>query len=107
MPPGGQGLLVMDGFCDRVTGILCMSAAAAAAGAGPAGAATDVGPAAAGAGAGPQTEREAPVLSLAVVITWPAGQLVAGGAAFAIALLPPSRQLAGNLFDSSACPAPA
>ena len=54
-----------------------------------------------------QTVRETPVLSVAVVITWPAGQLVAGGAAFAIALLPPSRQLAGNLFDSSACPAPA
>ncbi len=36
-----------------------------------------------GAEAGSQTEWETPLVSVAVVITWPAGQLVAGGAAAA------------------------
>ncbi|MEY2867201.1 MAG: hypothetical protein RIQ43_1227, partial [Pseudomonadota bacterium] len=86
MPSGAQGLLAMVGFCAWGPGcgrggVAAGAGAGVDAGAGAdAGAATDVGPAAAGAGAGPQTERETPVLSVAVVITWPAGQLVAGGA---------------------------
>ena len=57
------------------------------------------------AGGGAQTWREVPVLSVAVVMVWPAGQLVAGGAPFAIGL--PSRQWGGRYSAASAWLAPA